>query len=188
MAILQNVAAGLNLSWRKTVVWHLEKNARECKTLYMTQHGRIPAIVAIVLTALVGLGVFALTGQFGTTDLAHATLQDLEKRIVGSKEGRVWKAYGDKLREQGRYDAAAKAYHKAVELQPDLMDARLNEGVALGQWNADAFFDYVSQLTMNYPKVAVNLMERPELGAIKTLTSDARWEMAKTAAQAQAID
>jgi tetratricopeptide (TPR) repeat protein len=154
----------------------------------MTQHGRIPAIVAIALTAVVGLGIFAATGQFRATDLAHASLQDLEKKIVGSKDGRVWLAYGDRLRELGRFENAAQAYQKALELQPDLVDARLNQGLALGQSNPDAFFEYATQLAANYPKVAVNLMGRPELGAIKTLTSDPRWELTKTAAQAQAVD
>jgi hypothetical protein len=154
----------------------------------MTQHARIPAIVALGLTALVGLGIFAATGQFRTTDLAHAPLSDLEKKVVGSTDGRVWLAYGDRLREIGRFASAAKAYQSAVNLQPDLIDARLNQGLALGQSNPDAFFDYVSRLAMNYPKVAVNVMELPALKAIKTLTSDPRWELTKTAAQAQAID
>ncbi len=154
----------------------------------MVQHPRIPAIVAIGLTALGGLGFFAASGQFRTTDLAHASLSDLERKIVGSTDGRIWLAYGDKWRALGRFDNAAKAYQRAVELQPDLIDARMKQGLALGQSNPDAFFEYVSRLSMNYPKVAVNLMERPELGAIKTLTSDPRWELAKTGAQAQAVD
>jgi hypothetical protein len=154
----------------------------------MTQHPRIPAIVAIGLTALVGLAIFAATGQFRTTDLSHASLSDLEKKIVGATDGRIWLAYGDKLREMGRLPNAAQAYQRAVELQPDLIDARLKQGLALGQTHPDAFFDYVSRLSINYPKVAVNLMDRPELTALKTLTADPRWELAKTAAQAQAVD
>jgi tetratricopeptide (TPR) repeat protein len=154
----------------------------------MTQHARIPAIMAIGLTALVGLGIFAVTGQFRAPDLAHLSLQDLEKEIIGSTDGRVWLAYGDKLREAGQYDIAAKAYQKAVDLQPDLVDARLNQGLVLGQSNPDAFFEYVSQLSMNYPKVAANLMERSELGAIKALTSDPRWELTKSGVHAQAVD
>ncbi len=154
----------------------------------MTQHPRIPAIVAIGLTALVGLAIFAATGHFRTTDLSHASLADLEKKIVGTADGRIWLAYGDKLRQAGRLDSAAKAYQRAADLQPDLIDARLKQGLALGQSNPDAFFDYVSRLSMNYPKVAVNLMDRPELAALKSLTSDPRWEITRTAAQAQAVD
>ena len=145
-------------------------------------------MVAIGLTALVGLAVFAASGQFRTTDLAHASLADLEKKIVGSTDGRVWAAYGDKLRDLDRFDNAARAYQRAIDLQPDLLDARLYLGVTLGQSNPNAFFEYVARLAMNYPKTAVNLMERPELGAIRALTSDARWELTRTAAQAQVVD
>jgi len=151
----------------------------------MTTHERIPAIAAIVLTALAGLGLLAATGQFHRTDLAHASLEELEKQAAGSEDGRVWLAYGDKLREMEQFASSAKAYQRALELQPDLTDARLKEGLALGQSSADAFFDYVAKLSMSYPKVAVNLLERPELRA---LHADARWEPAATGAQAQAVD
>ena len=151
----------------------------------MTQHARIPAIAAIVLTALAGLGLFAATGQFRKADLAHASLEVLEKQAVGSEDGRVWLAYGDKLRELNQFTNSAKAYQRALELQPDLTDARLKQGLSLGQDSADAFFDYVGRLSMSYPKVAVDLLDRPELRA---LHADPRWEPAVSGAQAQAVD
>lgn len=151
----------------------------------MTKHQRIPAIAAIVITALAGLGLFAATGQFRKTDFAHASLHDLEKQIVGSKDGRLWQAYGDKLGELGRHESAAKAYLRALDFQPDLADARLKAGLALGQSDPDAFFDYAGRLSMNYPKLAVDLMERPEL---RPLHADPRWEPAEAGAKAQAVD
>ena len=152
----------------------------------MTRHARIPAIVAIGLTVLFGLGIFAATGQFRHTDLAHASLQELESKIVGSTDGRVWMAYGDKLSEAGKFDAAAKAYQRSLELKPDLLDARLKRGMALGQSaNANAFFDYVGRLSISYPKLAVDLMARPEVSPMR---ADLRWEPAQTAAQSQAVD
>src|SRR4051794_4098347 len=98
----------------------------------MTRHRRIPAMVAMAATLVVGMGLFAVTGQFRSADLAHASLQDLERRIVGSKDARVWLAYANRLREAARYDMAVTAYKKAVELQPDLTEARLGQGLALG--------------------------------------------------------
>ena len=151
----------------------------------MTQHARIPAIAAIVLTALAGLGLFAATGQFRRTDLAHAPVEELEKRAAGSTDGRVWLAYGDKLREMDQFASSVKAYQRALELQPDLTDARLRQVLSLGQSDANAFFDYVAKLSMSYPKVAVDLMDRPELRA---LHGDPRWEPAASGAQAQAVD
>jgi len=151
----------------------------------MTRHPRIPAFAAILLTALAGFGIFAATGQFRKTDLAHASLEDLEKQILVSKDGRVRLAYGDKLRDLDRFASAAQAYQRALELQPDLTDARLKQGLSLGQSNADAFFDYVGRLSMSYPKVAVDLLDRPEL---RPLHADPRWEPAASGAQAQAVD
>jgi hypothetical protein len=158
----------------------------------MTRHARIPAFIAMVLTAAVGLAIFAVTGQFRTTDLAHATLADLEKKIVGNQDARVWLAYGDRLREAARYDMAAQAYHRAGELQSELVEARLGEGLALGQAAvgksgsaADGFFEYVTRLSGAYPKVAVDLLDRPEL---RPLHADERWAPAAAGAKAQAVD
>src|SRR5436305_10957451 len=89
----------------------------------MTTHPRIPALVAMIFTATLGLLVLAATGQFRTTDLSHATLEQLEKKITTSQDGRVWLAYGDRLRETNKPDAAAKAYERAIAYQPDLTDA-----------------------------------------------------------------
>ena len=83
-------------------------------------------------------------------------------------------------------DAAVKAYQKAISFQPDLIDARVNLGLALGAGkDPDAFFDYVSRLCVNYPKLADDLMKRPEL---THLQSNPRWAQAAASARSQAID
>jgi tetratricopeptide (TPR) repeat protein len=152
----------------------------------MNRHPRIPGLVALLATTGFGLGLLAATGQFRTTDLADVPLEELEKRIVDSADPAVWSAYGDKLRAAGRFPAAAKAYERALALQPDLAPARLNAGIALGQANdPDTFFAYFSRLAATYPKLAVDLSERPELAALRP---DPRWEPATAAARAQALD
>jgi tetratricopeptide (TPR) repeat protein len=151
----------------------------------MTRHKRIPALAALLLSAAAGLAILAATGQFKTPDLQHESLDSLEKQIVSTRDGRIWLAYGDKLREAGRPDSAAKAYQRALELQPDLTAARLDWGLALAVFNADGFFDYANRLAADYPKLAVNLLERPELSP---LHGDARWEPTFAAAQSQAAD
>ena len=157
----------------------------------MITYARIPAVVAMLLTAAIVLTTLVVTGQFRRSDVTHMSLPDLEKKIVGSKDARLWLAYGDRLREQARFDSAAQAYQKAVELQGDLMEARLAQGLALGQAAAaskdkvDAFFDYAVRLAGMYPKVAVDLLERPEL---RPLHSDERWEPTAAGAKAQAVD
>ena len=152
----------------------------------MTRHRRLPALLAITVTAAAGLGILAGTGQFRTTDLAQASLQDLEKKIIDSQDGHLWLAYADKLLQARQPESAIKAYQRAISYQPDLLDARLNLGLAFGAAkDADAFFDYVGRLCVNYPKLADDLMKRPELTA---LHGHARWEAAAATARAQAID
>lgn len=152
----------------------------------MTRHPRIPAAVAMVLSGALGLGLLAGTGQFRPSDLASATLEDLEKQIVGSSDAALWEAYGDKLRAAGRFSTAAKAYDRALSLAPDLPGARTHRAVALAQANdADGFFAYFSKLSLTSPKLASDLLERPELAPLR---QDARWSPAAASARAQAID
>lgn len=114
------------------------------------------------------------------------SLPELEKKIVGSHDGGVWLAYGNTLRDLGRFDSAAKAYQRALDFQPELVDARLGLGISLGQCNnKDPFFDYAARLSASYPKLAVDLLGRPEL---HPLHGDARWDPIYTAAKAQAVD
>src|SRR5262249_47789281 len=129
----------------------------------MTQHKRIPALAALLLSTGAGLAILAATGQFKTPDWQHESMESLEKQILSTRDPGVWLAYGDKLRDANRPESAAKAYQKAIELQPDLPGARLNWGLALAASNADAFFDYANRLSTSYPKIAVNLLGRPEL-------------------------
>jgi len=144
------------------------------------------AALALVGTFGLGLGVLAAMGQFRVKELSRMTVEELEKRVAASRDGAVWCAYGDKLREAGQFGAAVKAYEKAVEFGPELVEARLNAGVALAQANnPDAFFAYVGRLAINYPKVAVDLMER---GEVRGLRGDARWGPAEAGARAQAVD
>ena len=152
----------------------------------MRLYPRLPALVAMVLTAAIGLGLMAGTGQFRTTDLSHATLAELEKQIVHTQDGKVWLAYGDKLLEEHRTDPAMKAFQRAAALQPDLVEARIKMGIAIGQGgNADAFFTYISRLCISYPKVAADLLERPELSSLHT---HPKWDEAVVSAKAQAVD
>jgi len=152
----------------------------------MTMHARIPALAALLVSSVLGLGVLAATGQFRTTSLEKMSLEDLEKRIVDCKDGAVWCAYGDKLQGAGRFVDAVEAYEKALKVQPDSVDARISLAIALGQGkDADRFFAYFSRLSSSYPKIAVDLLERPQLAGMK---DDPRWEAAAWAARAQAVD
>jgi hypothetical protein len=152
----------------------------------MTRHPRIPAALALLVSGALGFGLLAGTGQFRAKDLASASVEDLEKRIVGSTDGTIWEAYGDKLRAAGRFATASKAYDRALALAPDLPGPRLHRAVALAQaGDADAFFTYFSALSMTHPKLASDLLDRPELAPMR---QDPRWSPAAANARAQAID
>jgi tetratricopeptide (TPR) repeat protein len=152
----------------------------------MTRHPRIPAILATLLSGTLGVALLAGTGQFRTRDLGAASVEELEKRIVGSTDGPVWEAYGDKLRAAGRFSSAAKAYDRALAFAPDLVGARLHRAVALAQaGETDVFFAYFGKLSITYPKLASDLLDRPELAS---LHKDPRWDPAAASARAQAID
>ena len=152
----------------------------------MSRHPRLPAIFAAIVVGVLGLGILAGTGQFRSTDLSGTSLAALEKRVMGSKDATLWCAYGDKLRSVGSFASAAKAYQRALEFRPELISARVNTALALGLSNdADAFYAYFNRLTAINPKLAVDLLDRPELAAMR---SDPRWEMAASNAREQAQD
>ena len=151
----------------------------------MRTHPRWPAV--LVFSGILGGGLllFAATDQF-KTDRTDLPLESIERQIVNSTDPRLWYQYGEKLAASREFASAAKAYQRAVELAPNLTDARLNRGLALGQsGDAAAFFDYVNQLATMYPKLAADLMQRSELAA---LHADARWASTQATVQAQAMD
>jgi tetratricopeptide (TPR) repeat protein len=154
--------------------------------IQMTRHPRLPALIASLGTAALGLTLLATTGQFHSPDLTNTSLDSLERQIIGSTDPSLWCAYAEKLQAAGRYSAAAEAYQRALKFQPDLQAARSNTAIALAQANSpDAFFAYFSRLTALYPKLAVDLLERPELSSMH---GDPRWDLAASSAKVQAID
>lgn len=156
----------------------------------MNQHSRKSSGIALVATLAVGLTALAATGQFHRSQSANGSIDQLE-RAISSGHGDVttWAAYGAALQEQKRFDHAAQAYQRALDLQPDpgvVQKIRFNAGLSLGQAaDPDKFFDFFSHLTTTDPKLAVDLLERPELAPMR---KDARWGPAANAARAQAAD
>jgi tetratricopeptide (TPR) repeat protein len=152
----------------------------------MTLHARKPVMIALFASLTLAAVGLAATGQFRSAQ-GPASLDELERTIAsGSAEAATWNAYGDALREHKRYAHAAAAYQRAIELDPDRPISRYNAALALAQANApEKFFPFFTQLTVNDPKQAVDLLERPELASMR---NDPRWAAAETAARAQAAD
>jgi Tfp pilus assembly protein PilF len=154
----------------------------------MNQYSRKSSGIALVLTMAAGLTALAATGQFHTGD--PGSVDQLERAIAsGHGDVHTWAAYGTALQADKRFDHAAQAYQRALDLQPDPSDAqkiRFNAALCFGQaGDADKFFDFFSHLTTTSPKLAVDVLERPELAP---LHNDARWGPAASLARAQAAD
>jgi Tfp pilus assembly protein PilF len=156
----------------------------------MNQHSRKSSGIALVATVALGLTALAATGQFNTNAGNAGSIDQLE-RAISSGHGDVatWAAYGEALQAKSRFDHAAQAYQRALEMQPDpgvVQKIRFNAALCLGQaGDANKFFDFFTHLTTTDPKQAVDLLERPEL---LPMHRDLRWAPAATTARAQAAD
>ncbi len=154
----------------------------------MKRYSRIPALLVFVLALLGGIAALAAAGLLrrGGASGADLSLPAIERQIVGSADPKLWSLYGQKLSDAGQFASAAAAYKRAAELSPDDTSLQLNEGLALGRaGSANDFFDFVTRLSQMYPKLAADLMARPELSA---LHADARWSPTQATVQAQALD
>jgi tetratricopeptide (TPR) repeat protein len=157
----------------------------------MKQHARKPAIFAILLTAGLGLAALSGSGVLARRGDAAGSMPQLELQIAAGKaDAATWQHYGDALRDVKRYSHAAAAYRKALELEPDRREARVSAALVLGQaGDADGFFAMVQELSVSDPKLAVDVMDRPEsAGPEGKLRKDGRWEGAYRNARAQAAD
>jgi Tfp pilus assembly protein PilF len=156
----------------------------------MNQHSRKTSGIALVATLAAGLTALAATGQFRGNSGVNGSIDQLERAIsAGHGDVATWAAYGAALQGEKRFDHAAQAYQRALDLQPDpgaVQKIRFNAALSLGQaGDADKFFAFFSHLTTTDPKQAVDVLERPEL---TTMHSDARWAPAASSARAQAAD
>jgi predicted Zn-dependent protease len=152
----------------------------------MTQHARKPALAALVLTLAVGIAGLSAAGALRSGNGRPGDLATLERQIAGHPDAATWDAYGDALRAAGRFAQAADAYQRSLALDPSRRGTKINTGIALAQANnPDAFFKYVSRLTITDAKVVVDLLGHTELAPVR---SDPRFTMADTTARGQAVD
>ncbi|HUO10384.1 MAG TPA: hypothetical protein VM008_18910 [Phycisphaerae bacterium] len=156
----------------------------------MNQHSRKSSGIALVLTMALGAAALAATGQFNRANSANGSIDQLE-RAISSGHGDVttWAAYAAALQNEKRFDHASQAYQRTLELLPDpsiVQKIRFNAALCLGQaGDPGKFFDFFAHLTTTDPKLAVDLLERPELAPMR---KDPRWASAANAARTQAAD
>jgi len=153
----------------------------------MTQHARKPAIFTLIAAIACSAALLAATGQFKNHATANLSIEELEQDIAaGKNDADTWHSYGDALRANKRHAHAAAAYQRTLDHEPDRVQARFNAALSLAQANqADQFFDFFNRIIVFNPKLAVDLLERPELAPMHT---DARWSPTASLAHSQAAD
>lgn len=93
------------------------------------------------------------------------------------------------MQREHQFTHAAGAYERALELQPEfdaLQPLRFNAALCLAQSGESAkFFAFFGKLTTTDPKLAVDILDRPECAGMR---ADSRWLGAAATARAQAAD
>lgn len=156
----------------------------------MTRYSRKPAIVALLFSAGLGISALAATGQFRAPVHMTGNLDSLERAIAsGKSDCGTWMAYAQALQQQHSFAHAGAAYERALSLQPAVEEApglRFNAVLCLGEaGDPEKFFPFFSHLATTDPKLAVDVLERPELA---TMRADSRWNAIAATARAQAAD
>ena len=155
----------------------------------MRKFARTPAF--FILLAAAALAAYAARSPLSATSQRDGkSLEDVERLIAaGNVDSTTWLSYALKLNSAGRFAHAADAYRRALTAQPPLADsrsARFELGLTLAQTpNADAFFDYIHQVTLTDARLAVDILDRREC---QSKSADPRFTPAVKEAQAQAVD
>ncbi len=153
----------------------------------MVQYSRKPALLVLILTALLAAGVWT-----GLPDLAgHAadrgSLEDLELLIAaGNADAGTWWAYGQRLARQGRHAHASMAFRKALELDPLHQPARISCATSLAlSRQHEELADYLHDLLLADAKLVLDLFEDP---ALRPLRGIPRFAALHEEARLQSLD
>lgn len=151
----------------------------------MNRYYRLPSL--FVLLIVVGAGALYLHRYGRANGTGGQGLEALEKIIQkGKADKETWLSYAEALSAAGKFDRAAQAFKKVLEIEPSHRQAKVGCALSLAQAaKADDLYAYVKDLVFSEPKLAMDLLERPELS---TYMSDARFEALQKEAKAQAMD
>lgn len=154
----------------------------------MTRYRRLPAILVLVAVVAIGWTFFAPRPAAQATGLADSlSLDDLRSAIAdGDTSPDVWYAYGRRLMQANQFVPAAQAFAEVLSRMPYHRPARFDRALALAQsGDRDAFFAFLAEIVYSEPKLAVELLGRPE---VASLSADPRMEPLRREARSQAMD
>jgi hypothetical protein len=151
----------------------------------MMRHRRLPAIGVLVL--VVGLGALYVRSWGRGASGDGASIPDLEKQIArGKVDAATWNTYAGKLVEAKRFDNAATAYKKVLELEPANRGAKMGAAISLAKAkDEEEFYKFMSDLTASDAKMAMDIFDR---GECQAWLSQQRFATLKNDARAQAMD
>ena len=150
------------------------------------QYSRHPAILVLVVCAVVGLTYF----QAVTSDAQQRTganLAEIELAIADPDAGSdLWLLYGQRLSECGRYDHAIMAFRQVLKLDPYCRPANIDCATALAhEGDADGLYEFVSKLVLMDPRLTQDILGRPES---QSYLSAARFRAVQSQARVQSMD
>jgi tetratricopeptide (TPR) repeat protein len=156
-------------------------SAEEISYMTIERHNRIPAI-AIILTACVSCLVLG----FIFTDDTKVDFDKLERTVAKTDDSKVWMQYAQALESRNRYQHAAQAYRKVLQIEPYNNQARYQCALALARSDdEDAYFQYMQNLVLTYPQMATELFAQPECQRFLTQN---RFRVLAREARVQAFD
>ena len=152
----------------------------------MIQYARLPAIV----TLLVILGPGALFLYYRQSDATYTDPLQFQKLkdAIAAKDPKPadWLAYAQTLQNRKSYADACWAYAELLKLEPSNRQARLQGAICVAQTkNSSDFAAIVEQTIKADPKLAVELLRRPEA---QSYLAAAEFQELQRTAQAQAMD
>ena len=153
---------------------------------HIIHHRRLPAIVVLLISIGVGaiyLRTWAKAGDAGP----GGTLDELARAIAsGKNDALTWLAYAQRLEESNRFDHAAQAYRKVLDLESRNRAAQAGCAIALAKSeNEEELLSYMQSLTFSDAKKAMEVFEQPE---IRPFLSQQRFSSLSREARAQAMD
>ena len=152
----------------------------------MIQHSRKPAL-AVLGAACVAAAAYLANGETGPRDGSKPTLAQLELSIADpDASNETWLLYAQCLQRERRFAHAAMAYTHVLEKDPYRRTANLQCGIALAlAGDADRFHEFVSNLVLLEPRLALDVLGRPEA---QTYLSAERFQTQLKRAQVQSMD
>ena len=150
----------------------------------------MPAMMILAAIALLGAGyvlAWDRVERIWKKTGGPQSVAELEKKIAnGDKSPATWMAYGEALGKAKEYGRAAGAYKEVIKIEPLRKDAKFQCALCLANASrADELHDFLKDMVVNEPKLAMEVLDRPE---VQKYVAEERFAGLKAEAKNQAMD